>query len=279
MATAPGSVPVAAKTLGHTRSMFSLHKWYLDLVTSRGDVVILYAARLRWRAVRVAYVSALEDTADGTHRERGSVGRLDIPRRHGDELTWHSDALDVRGRWLRDTPSLRRRALASTADGTIRWTCHMPRARATVQAGNVTYEGLGYAEHLSLTMPPWKMPFNELRWGRHASSRHSLVWIDWRGTEPRSWVWLDGEEQPDAVVTDAGVSGLGGGATLCVQGGRDVVNRDVLATLTNLLPGLTRRLTGRLGDMHEHKLVEASSIIRAGERLDDGWTVREVVTW
>lgn len=155
----------------------------------------------------------------------------------------------------------------------------MARARATVRIGDITYDGLGYAESLSLTIPPWKLPFDELRWGRHASSRHFVVWIDWRGAEPRRWVWLDGEEQQDAVVTDAGVSGLGGGATLCVQGGRDVANRDVLVTLTDLLPGLTRRLTGRLGEMHEHKRVDRSSVISAGVRPDDGWTVHEVVKW
>jgi hypothetical protein len=258
--------------------MFSLQKWYLDVVTSPGDVVILYAARLRWGAFRVGYGSTLEDRVDGTNREATTIRRLEAPRRLGNCLTWANSALDVQGRWRLDTPRFGR-TLASTPDGVIRWTCHAPRARASVRVGGITYEGLGYVEHLRLTILPWKLPFETLRWGRYISDRHSLVWIDWRRSERRSWVWLDGREQCEAIVTDAGVSGLTGGAELCVQDGRDVVNRDVLATFTGLLPGLTRRLAGRVAGMREHKRIEPSAIIRAGERRDVGWTLREVVTW
>ena len=257
--------------------MFSLQKWYLDVVTRRGDVVILYAARLRWGALGVRYASALEDRADGAHRE-GSTRCLDAPTRIEGGVSWQNSALDVEGRWFADTCSLSR-TLVSQPDGIIRWTCHVPRGRASVRVGDVTYDGLGYVERLHLTIPPWRLPFTTLRWGRHISDRHSLVWIDWRGTRRRSWVWLDGCEQREPIVTDAGVSGLAEGAELCVQGGRDVVNRDVLSTFTGLLPALTRRLAGRLAGMHELKRVEPGAIIRAGERQDMGWTLREVVTW
>ena len=257
--------------------MFSLQKWYLDVVTRRGDVVILYAARLRWGAIGVRYASALEDRVDGAHRE-ASTRRLDAPTRIEGGVSWQNSALDVEGRWLPDTCPLSR-TLVSTPDGMIRWTCQVPRGRASVRVGDVTYDGLGYVERLRLTTPPWQLPFTTLRWGRHISDRHSLVWIDWRGTRCQSWVWLDGCEQREAIVTDAGVSGLADGAELCVQGGRDVVKRDVLSTFSRLLPGLTRRLAGRLAGMHEHKRIEPSAIIRAGERQDAGWTLREVVTW
>src|SRR3990172_7479516 len=43
----------------HGRQMFLLNKWYLDLTTADGTVVICYAARLRWGPVRVRYSSVL----------------------------------------------------------------------------------------------------------------------------------------------------------------------------------------------------------------------------
>ena len=258
--------------------MFMLDKWYLDVVTNGGDVAILYAARLRWGALRVGYASAIEDAPGGTHRETGTVRGVEPPRRDDDSLTWESRALAVAGRWQPDAPALRR-TLASTADGVIRWTCHVPRARASVRIGGCLYEGLGYGERMRLTIPASKLPFDTLRWGRHLSDRHVLVWIDWRGAEPRSWVWLDGGRQPEAVVTDTGISGLAGGAELRMGDGRDVVDRDVVDTFTNLLPALARRLAGPLASMHEHKRVEQSWIVRAGQRLDHGWTLRELVTW
>lgn len=257
--------------------MFMLDKWYLDVVTTSGDVAILYVARLRWGALRISYASALQDAPDGTHHETRTIRGIEATRRHEGELTWQNVALDVEGRWRRDAPPLRR-TLATTADGTIRWSCHMPRARATVRLGVTTFDGLGYAERLCLTIAPWTLPFDVLRWGRHLSTEHSVVWIDWRGSGRRSWVWLDGDAQPDAVVTDAGISGLAEGAELCIEGGRDVVDRDVLAMFTDLLPALAHRLGGRLGAMHEHKRVERSALVRNGQRLDHGWTLRELVT-
>jgi hypothetical protein len=258
--------------------MFLLDKWYLDVVTDGGAVAILYAARLRWGAFRAAYSSTIEDDGGGTHREARTIRGVEPARREGRELTWRNRAIDVDGRWQRGARPIRR-TLASTPRGEIRWSCHIPRGRATVRVGGCMYDGIGYAERLRLTIPPWALSFDALRWGRHVSDRHSVVWIDWRGVESRSWVWLDGRDQPDAVVTDAGVAGLAEGAELCVGSGRDVVDRRVLAAFADLLPGIARRVAGPVANMHERKRVERSTIVRAGEAVDQGWTVRELVTW
>ena len=256
--------------------MFTLDKWYFDVVTGGGDVAILYVARLHWGAIRVGFASAIEDAASGMHREARTIRDIAPPGRHEQALTWRNRALDVAGEWRRDAPAIRR-TLASTAHGSIRWSCRIPRASASVRIGACTYDGLGYVERLRLTMPPTQLPFEALRWGRHLSERHALIWIDWRSTVHRSWVWLDGEFQPEAVVTDGGVSGLQGGAELCIDNGRDVVDRNVLATFADVLPAL-HRVVGPLASMHEHKRVERSAIVSAGVRLDDGWTLRELVT-
>jgi hypothetical protein len=258
--------------------MFLLDKWYLDVVTDGGDVAILYAARLRWGAFRAAYASAIEDDRAGAHREARTIRGVEPPRRDARELTWRNKALDVDARWEHGARPIRR-TLASTPDGKIHWSCHIPRGRASVRIGACTYVGLGYAERLRLTIPPWKLPFGTLRWGRHVSDRHSVVWIEWRGVECRSWVWLDGCDQPDAVVTDTGVSGLADGAELCAGDGRDVVDRRVLAAFTDLLPGFAHRVGEPLRNMHERKRVERSTIVRAGQPVDEGWTLRELVTW
>ena len=58
-------------------------------------------------------------------------------------------------------PPIHRR-LFESADGIVDWTCEMPRARTRI--GEVC--GDGYAEVLHMTVPPWKLPIDELRWGR-----------------------------------------------------------------------------------------------------------------
>lgn len=258
--------------------MFSLDKWYLDVVTDVGDVAILYAARLRWGAFRASYASAMAIERDGAHREARTVRGVVPPRHDARELTWQNKALDVDGRWRLGARPIRR-TLASTADGEIRWSCRVPRGYASVRIGACAYEGIGYAERLRLTIPPWKLPFDTLRWGRHASDGHAVVWIAWRGADRQSWVWADGREQPNAVVTDAGVSGLTDGLELCIGSGRDVVDRRVLAAFADLLPGIAHLVAGPLADMHERKRVERSALVRAGQPVDHGWTLREVVTW
>jgi hypothetical protein len=257
--------------------LFHLLKWYLDLVTDQGTVLILYSARIRWGRLRVGYGSLLHADQGMPEREASTIRRVEQPRLRAGVVTWQSAPLEVRGRWIGDAPPICR-TLASGADGAIEWTCHMPRARASVLCGDRELTGLGYVESLDLTIPPSALPFRTLRWGRHVSSDHSVVWIDWIGQNTRRWIWLDGEEQPAATVEDSGIAGLAGEAALRLNGARDVRNRPVLASLTGISPSLLRRVAGGVAGMHEHKWLSRSSIVRAGQPLDRGWTLHEVVT-
>ena len=59
----------------------------------------------------------------------------------------------------------------------------------------VVLRGLGYAEHLSMTIPPWRLPIDTLRWGRFLSPERSVVWIDWQKEgDGRTWIFVDGTE-------------------------------------------------------------------------------------
>jgi hypothetical protein len=258
--------------------MFLLAKWYCDVVTDAGACAIIYAARLRWGPLRVGYASTLYLAADAPPQEAATLRRVASPRADGDCLTWRNAPLRAEACWRRDAPRIER-CLAHGPDGDVAWTCHMPRARASVQIGDAHLEGLGYVESLRLAMPPWKLPFRTLRWGRHLSAEHCLVWIVWTGGEERRWVWLDGVEQPAATLHDGGLVGLAGGAELLWHDGRDLRDRPLLATIAGPLPALARRLAGPLAHLHEHKRLAPSAIVRAGRPLDHGWTVSEDVTW
>lgn len=258
--------------------MFLLDKWYFDLVTDAGDVFIGYVARLQWVTVRITYASVLISESDGRTVE-SAVGRgVQPPRLANGVLTWENPRLVVQGAWHPDAPPLER-TLASGRHGTVQWNCVAPRARATVGWNGRDLAGIGYVERLRLTVPPWRLPFRILRWGRHLSDRHWLAWIEWEGTAAQRWIWLDGVEQPEARLTDTGVTGLVGGWGLRLDGTRDVRNRRVLDAVGGVLPALARRLARPLGAMHEHKKLDRSWIEESGTPLDRGWTVHEVVTW
>ena len=257
--------------------MFHVDKWYFDAIDDRGAVIIVYSARLEWGRLHVDYASVLRVSEGGDRREASTMRLVDRPRLRGDVLTWCSEPLAVDGEWHRLADPIRR-TLASGPEGAIKWTCHMPRARATIHVGEDEVEGLGYVERLHLTLPLSKLPFRTLRWGRHVSTRHSLIWIDWAGDSDRRWIWLDGEEQRATALSGDAPSELPNGAALWLRDRRDVQNRPVLAALGLLPPALTRRVAGGIGGMHEHKMVSRSSIVVNGGAVDDGWSLYEVVT-
>jgi hypothetical protein len=257
--------------------MFHVDKWYFDAIDDRGAVIVVYSARFEWGRLHVDYASVLRVSEGGDRREASTVRLVDRPRLTGDVLTWSSELLAVDGEWRRLADPIRR-TLASGPKGEIRWTCYMPRARATIHVGGDAFEGLGYVERLRLTLPLSKLPFRTLRWGRHVSTRHSLIWIDWAGGSDRRWVWLDGEEQRAPALSGDAPSELPNGVAFCVRDRRDVQDRPVLAAFGLLPPALTRRVAGGIAGMHEHKMVSRSSIVLNGGAIDEGWSLYEVVT-
>lgn len=258
--------------------MFDLLKWYLDVVTSDGAVVILYAARLRWARLVLRYASLLVDDAGGQRTERATTGRIEAPHSLHGEISWQNIDLDVQGQWCSDVPPIQE-ALLSTRSGDIRWACRMPRGHATVRCGQTIYDGMGYAESLRLTIPPWKLPIRTLHWGRYTSASHSLVWIDWEGPEHRRWTWLDGQPQPLATLTESGVAGLDSQGELRFADGRDIRDRRVLRAVGAVLPAPLRRAAGPLAGMHERKRVSRAAFVCRGRPVEVGWALHEVVTW
>jgi hypothetical protein len=144
-----------------------------------------------------------------------------------------------------------------------------------VRHGADTVRGIGYVESLLLTIPPWKLPFNELKWGRHASDRHAAVWIEWTGAHAARYVWFDGVPDCDARPTSAGLAGLAGNGEVMVQDARDVCRRSPLVHVSERLPPIVNRLNA----MIEHKHVGRSAIVVGGRPIDTGWCVFEKVSW
>ena len=257
---------------------FLVSKWYFDLVTDAGAVVLLYAGRLRWGPLRASYGAVLCDAPGRERRDEATIRRVERPRRSGPDISWGCEPLGVRGTWRPGAPPFRRTLLRS-AGGAIQWACLAPVAIAEVQCGPATLRGLGYVECLRLSLPPWKLPFDTLRWSRYTSERRSLISIAWAGRESRRWVWMDGVEQPDAAVTDEGVSALASGETLTVEPGRVLRDRRVAAAVTASVPALAARLGSKLARMREVKCVSRSTLDAENGAADRGWTVHEVVTW
>ena len=258
--------------------MFRLNKWYLDLVTPEGVAVICYAARLRWGPLHLRFASILVDAPGAPPREANSIRAVERPSVTGGELHWRSGPLDVDGVWRRRNAGIRETLLRDRTHA-IRWVCRMPLADAEVRWGRRRFAGLGYVETIAMTGSPVRLPFRTLRWGRHLSPEHAVVWIEWVDGADGRWVWRDGVRQPDAGPTEAGTISLGTGSELRLGPSRVIRDQPVLPEIGILFPELLTRAVGALRSLRERRNVSRSTLYQDGRPLDEGWAVHEEVTW
>ena len=258
-------------------SSFLLSKWYLDCVSDDGSAFIAYAASLRWRGLSLNYSSMLLHRPGEASKTDTTLQEFSIPEVAGPSLRWSSARLGVAGTWESAAPSFKRTLLQS-ADGSIEWNCLRPRARSEISfGGRRQLEGLGYAEQLTMTIPPWRLPFEELRWGRFLSETDALVWVNWRGAHVLNLSFHNGVCVEDALVTDNEVAAGETRLTL----GENTVLRDgaLVETALSTIPGVRGLLPVRVLGTRESKWLSRGLLNRPGAESRTGWTIHEVVRW
>jgi hypothetical protein len=258
----PGSPSVTPRDgCYHVCSMagFDLSKWYLDCVDEAGDVAVLYTGAARWGAFRLHYSSVLESRGNslGTRYTLRSAD----PDVAGDSLVWRSAALGVEGEWHADARALRATVFAGDG-GSVEWHCLMPRARARV--GRLA--GLGYAEHLAMTVAPWKLPLDTLRWGRFTSPEDWLVWIDWRGDFATTLVYRNGKESRTTAIEDSRIE-FADGSSLVMDRSLAIREGRLGSTALSAIPGIRGSVPGR------------ARFEQPGVPAVEGWAIHEAVEW
>lgn len=255
---------------------FELIKWYLDAVAPGGQVFVNHWTTLRWRGFSCTWHSHATVGPSGQLEERGCLSPVAPPSWVDGHLVWHSPALRHTAKYLPLLPSFSR-VLLDGPTGRVDWHCEIPAGRVTAQREpDPSIVGLGYAERIRLTMPPWRLPIRELRWGRWIADdgTDSLVWIDWRGSEPRTWIFRNGQALEGASVSDHSVTGPG--MELGLAKGQPVRSRSV-GEVIRKVPGLSALVPGSVLDWQEDRWVGRASLIREGVTGGPGWMLFERV--
>lgn len=264
---------------------FHLTKWYLDAVSEDGRVLVGHHGELSWKGISFRHASVLLRDRAGQVTERWASRGTSAPVLEEGSVRWTSSRPAVDGLWKRaeggsgnaESGSFR---LLATAEGCVDWNCLVPaaRVRATLPDGSLL-EGPGYAEKLELSIPPWRLPIEELRWGRFLSGVSSLVWIDWRGAAPLSLALLDGRRVAVASIDDTSV-------VLADPPGRldllpTTILRDGLlgGPVLGRVPGLSRTLPARMLRVHESRRLARGVLEVEGESGREGNALFEVVRW
>ena len=252
---------------------FSLQKWYLDCVTDDGELIILYCAELTWRKLRLHLNSVLSGSQNQvtTH---SSISRFQIasePQR----ITVNLPRLRVSGVWQSQGSPYERLVFESDA-GSLTWHCLQPSSTVRVTLRGREIKGLGYAERISLSIPPWSLPLRELRWGRFVSSQDSLAWVDWNGDYSTRFAIHNSREVELLAVSETEVSTPL--AKLQISPGMTLRSGSLRATLLPGVPVLQKLLPGALFNVEEHKFLSRGILAAPGPQ-STGWVIHEVVHW
>lgn len=208
-----------------------------------------------------------------------------VPQADGSTIQWRSSKLHVDASWraLADPVC---RTLLETETGNLEWNCLQPNAEAVINLDNGRrIAGLGYVEHMTLSIPPWRLPIDELRWGRFLSPKEALVWIDWRGEKPLRLVFHNGKELETTEITDRGIEAR----DLTLSLDEKVVIREgpLVTTVLSAIPGIQRLFPVRMLGTHECKWLSRGMLKKtaatesscAKNEVVTDWAIHEVVTW
>ena len=205
---------------------------------------------------------------------RSSIGRYRLDS-SGDRILVELPRLRVSGRWQADAEPVQHIVYESDA-GSVEWNCLQPRSTAHLHIGERELAGLGYAECLTLTLPPWQLPMRELRWGRFVSPRHSLAWIHWQGPYSTSFALHNGRRCELVSVSESELALPH--ATLRMEESLPLRSGRVGSTILPATPALRKLLPGSLFNIEEHKW-RSRGTLRTQEGSSDGWVIHEVVHW
>lgn len=255
---------------------FLLTKWYLDCVAENGDAAMVYVANLRWNMLSMHYGSLLT-VLEGRVRYSSSHRECVFPQLDRDRAKLGLPQLGIEGTWkaLRQ-PAVR--TVFDSNDGSAEWHCHQPMSQVDLLLpGKVTMIGLGYAECLTLSILPWKLPWEELHWGRFLSTEHAVVWIDGRGPQPWRTVIHNGEDREVQSLTESEML-FDSGTRLGLDRGLVLRSGQLGETVFAGISSLAKLLPRNMLSVEECKW-RSRGVLQTGTIPVPGWAIHEVVKW
>jgi len=265
---------------GDNKNRFYLDKWFLDMVTEEGEAMIFYAAKLKWKGLEVPYTSWLHNDPIRGVSIQSRFRKVNMPEVCGSRISWEDSRFGISGEWMSLAASIQTRVFESE-EGYLDWKCYQPKSEVTLKKKGKTLKGIGYVEQLILTTEPWKIPMDDLRWGRYGGGKDDLVWIELRGNEKQQWLWHKGEKIENAQIEDDFIEISEMNLKLKLDRGVVLESEkkimEVAKKLVQYLPGLNKTMPMQFLMADEHKWLSRAVLEKEGEVHSQGWAIHEWV--
>ncbi|MBS1525409.1 MAG: hypothetical protein JST19_07160 [Bacteroidetes bacterium] len=255
---------------------FSLHKTYLDCVDDAGNCFILYDASIRLLFLKIGYSALVFSDRNNNLTEISSFRRSNIAK-NDRRLSFSNKRLKISGQWDaagHPVESL----LYRHGKGIVHWDCHHPSAHCIIDYQGHHFSGLGYGETLFLSIKLWRLPIEELKWGRFLAPGIAITWIQWKGKNPINRIYLNGRKYNDAeygthsVIFNGGTSQLEFSRISCISQAK-------FSGHLSKMPLLKLFLNKATLNSLESKYKAKSTFRDAGGVIHHGWVIFEVVKW
>jgi hypothetical protein len=144
--------------------------------------------------------------------------------------------------------------------------------------GTTRLSGLGYAECLTLSILPWKLPLHELYWGRFLSEQDAVVWVDWRGPHNSRVAVHNGEDCWVHSLTESEIVIGNSGSRLQLDRGLVLRRGRLQDTVFSSIARLAKLLPRTMLAVDECKW-RSRGVLHTSHEQRSGWAIHEVVKW
>ena len=254
--------------------MTSIIKHYFDCTDNQDRTVIIYVATLKVLGVGIPFCSYIFNNGDTT-REESRLKK--VPVKSSGKIRISIPALQVTGAWNTSDKCISE-TLYSRAGKQITWNCFQPRSKVTVHIGSQVFEGLGYAETITLPFHPRRLPIDLLLWGRYLSPGYTIIWIEWQGAYPLKKIYVNGMEQSDAKIEHDKITFGNLNMALHLKKAHPIKNNP-LSALASRYPFLKYLFSRRFLSSQEIKYSGTGVLVKNDEIIDTGRTLYETVHW
>jgi len=261
---------------------FHLNKWYLDFVGNNGESLIFYAANLSWHGLLVPYTSYLYyDPSEGV-RQKSRFRNIRMPEIRKNQIVWSDSKFEVEGSWESLAKPIQTR-LYDSKEGFLDWNCLQPASKVRLIINGKILEGSGYVEQLILTVPPWHIPMNELRWGHFGSSENQLVWIELGEENKRQHLWWNGTKIKTCTIEDDAIFIPEKNGILKLDRGVVLESKKKIFSLVkylmDLIPGFEKVIPLNFLMAQEFKWLSKGHLLIDGKTIASGMAIHELVNF